>query len=215
MMNEDQHTLDDLYNVLLQDCKRKNARDNLSLLNEVLQEISKGTLDFSISNVGAMTHSRGGINSQSIRNSNGKRYRTLIDAYQRDYPKPEVKNNNITKNWVENISDPASKFMAKDLIAENKKLKAEINTLRSFLASNEAPIINIQQPQENPQNALPQLTNADSAALKKAINSDELNRNKLTIGSEGEIRDQDNKRILPRGFVTAIEKILTVNDNDQ
>ncbi|GAB3530687.1 gamma-mobile-trio protein GmtX [Photobacterium alginatilyticum] len=207
--------LDAVYDALKSETKSKRSEQSLKIVRDICEDISKGNRDFKYEIIGDLSKSNGGPSAQAIRNKNGERYQILIDAYTRAYPKPIAPEKVKTKSWVERITEPDIRWMAKEVIRENKLLKTENDMLRRAMRSDSGPLLQIGGSGTTPKSAstLPNLNAAELAALQDAIDPQSLKRAGLSIGDSGEVRDENNHRLLPRGFVSAIEKILTVSQN--
>lgn len=204
-----------IFNVLLSECKSSRSRRSLEVIDNICSDIARGARDFGYIVVGELSAKNGGPNSQAIRNKNGERYRVLISAYERSYPKPRVIKPETTSSWVDRIEELGLKANVKKLLSEKRKLQSELDVLRNVW-SNSGPIVELGLPDSSTIQAerlFPNLTESNYEALKHAIDPEELALSGLRIGEEGSIEDKSGNLIFSYGFVDAIEKIIAIGDD--
>ena len=140
-----------IYEALMNQCTAR-SRKTLEVVNNVCRDIARGSRDFSIANVGALSKDIGGISAVAISNKNGKRYRDLIDAYQVAYPKQKILKQPPSNDWVETIEDARIQWLVRDLIQEKKQLYTQLNTLRQAWTKERLVIVHGDPPPPSPNN---------------------------------------------------------------
>ncbi len=209
---EELNTLKDL---LVSQLKRKDAQNNFEIIFGICVEVSKGSRDFSISNIGAISESRGSVKTQVIRNKSGERYQLIISAFEKEFQAVPTVSSVLQKSWIERIEDPAAKLEAKILANEKKKLLTENNILRNLLSKSDEPIVSIGSHTKTVKTTGISLSDHEMRVIKdieKLIQPGRLSTRGCKIGEDGELKDSEGKLILPRGFQQLIEKLLTISD---
>jgi hypothetical protein len=224
-MNETLQKLSTLQESLKAQAKQSNSKKSVEIIFDVCTEVSKGSLDFSYSNIGDLSSSRSGPTAQAIRNKNGERYRILIDAFAREFP---AKNNFSTRDkeadWIDKIEDHHTRYLVKELEHEKKTLFNENNIFRTEIARGKcAPIISLDadvpltEPGKSHQmQILPTLTDHDFRIiheLEDSLSPERLEKKGLFIGNQGEVRDSLGDLILPRGTIELINKLLSLKNS--
>ena len=185
----------------------------IKALNEICQEqVDRGSRDFSIATIGRIAESRGLLKTQSIRNDSGHKYRDIIDAWAKFFTKTGVKEN--TPDWVESIPDHQVRWMVRDMATELTKLRGEINLLKSIdrhiyinqVADKE------HDPHRTENSIIDLLGEPDFEALQKGISESNLSSLGLYKGTLGEIKNATGVNVMPHGFIRAIEKIISLNN---
>ncbi|WP_372378658.1 gamma-mobile-trio protein GmtX [Vibrio natriegens] len=204
-----------IFNALLSECKTTRSRRSLEIINNICSDIARGARDFGYIIVGELSAKNGGPNAQAIRNKNGERYRVLISAYERAYPKPRTIKPETTSSWVDRIEELGLKANVKNLLAEKRKLQSELDVLRKVW-SDSGPIIELGNSTAltlQTDRLLPNLTESNYEALKNSIDPTELALSGLRLGEEGSIEDKNGNIVFSYGFVDAIEKIIAIEDD--
>lgn len=200
-----------IYQALRTECKTTRSKNSIDIVNETCSEIAQGTRDFSISIVGNLTSSRGGPSAQSISNKNGKRYRDLINAYQKAYPLPTKLKTPISKHWVDQIQQPGVKGNVLIMQSELRKLRDENKVLRNLLANKNDLVVTLTQSSHQSDNSFPHLTETDYESLTSAIDAERLKMFGLRLAEGGSIENENGGEVFEIGFADAIEKIITID----
>lgn len=197
---------------------------NLEIVNDVCREqFERGSKDFSIALIGRLSEQKGGPATQSIHNKTGADFKALISAWASHTGgsvkrQPKLKDNPLY-TIMEKIPDPAVRAVVGSVLAENKKLKGEVNLLKR----NAGVIIDQRPSQRTPVYAqqlveiLPDfhgLTDSEKDALRHSV-SDKLMRDEgWNIDDSGRIMNKLGRPIFKAGYASAIRKVLGCIDGD-
>lgn len=203
-----------VYEAILGQLKTSRSRNSLEALYAVCKEHHEaGAVDFRIATIAKLGASRGVPSAQTIRNKTGKPYRAVIEAWQvlADQKKKELKGR-ITPtgkyDWVDELENPAHRYLVLDLIARVRHLKAEN---KGFASIKKLEIDCRSDPEAVAEWQMPNFLSHELDALKEAISEEFLNRHGWVRGERGSIRDQNGKVIFRNGFVDVIEKVLSLD----
>lgn len=100
-----------------------------------MEQVNRGSYDFSVATIGRLSHERGGPGTQPIRNKSGERYRALIEGRQKlaagsarkSLVRPEA---GAAEDLLNMIDDATVRAVVGIYIAENKKFKRENSVLK-------------------------------------------------------------------------------------
>ncbi|NWF38437.1 alpha/beta hydrolase [Mariprofundus sp. NF] len=186
---------------------------NLQIIHEVCREQhERGSEDFSLATVGRLCEKAGGLKTQSIRNKGGEDYRALISAWTTytggSSRRPIKRKENPFSDILRKIPAPDVRAVIGNILAENTKLRGEVNTLKQ----NAEVIIN-QRPQEprptvevfNPTIGL---TDYEVDALRHAISDDFLEAQGWTMIQSGRVNNHHGRPLYKPGYATGIRKLL-------
>lgn len=203
-----------VYEAILGQLKTSRSRKSLEALYAVCKEHHEaGAVDFRIATIAKLGASRGVPSAQTIRNKTGEPYRAVIEAWQvlGDQKKKELKGR-ITPtgkyDWVDELENPAHRYLVLDLIARVRHLKAEN---KGFASIKKLEIDCRSDPEAGAESQLPNFLSHELDALKEAISEEFLNRQGWVRGERGSIKDQNGKVIFRNGFVDVIEKVLSLD----
>lgn len=196
---------------------------NLDLIHAVCRgQYERGSKDFSVATISRIAQERGGPVTSTIHNKTGDDFKGLIKAWASHTGGVTRKVRKATNNpiWdvLDQIPDPAVRSVMGVVLAENKKLRAEVNLLK---ANANITIDFRTAPGESvksiaPVQVLPAdfgLTDAEKAALRHAISDKLLKDEGWWLDDGGRILKIDNGRtVFKIGFGTAIRKIVSVAD---
>ena len=116
-----------LFKSLLSECERSNAKETLTLVKEACDsQVDRSAFDFSISTIVRIMQPNGPSES-TVRNKAGERYRALIAAYKQEYGSKVKRGIKEKDDWVNEIDRVDLRWMVKDALAENTRLKGELN----------------------------------------------------------------------------------------
>ena len=204
----------EVYEAILGQLKTSRSRKSLEVLYAVCKEHHEaGAVDFRIATIAKLGAGRGVPSAQTIRNKTGEPYRAVIEAWQvlGDQKKKELKGR-ITPNrkydWVDELENPAHRYLVLDLIARVRHLKAEN---KGFASIKKLEIDCRSDPGAAAESQLPNFLSHELDALKEAISEEFLNRQGWVRGERGSIKDQNGKVIFRNGFVDVIEKVLSLD----
>lgn len=222
-MNTD---VQELYDDLIADCKRKDARDKLCILKSVLDEqVDNNVTVFSLKYVAKLSEERGGPAYQTIINKSGKRYKTLFDKYIEVYEdkreKPPIEDKN---SWIDKIEDTASQYRIKRMQSELKKLKSENDLLRQVKSEVVIKLDNFDGGIEAIDNQTKQITaspinllTSELETLKQLLDEGYLRRNNLNYNEKGALlytsESGEIVQISDRRLDSALNKVLTVHSD--
>ena len=191
---------------------------NLDILHAVCREQhERGSSDFSVATISRISEERGGPVKSTIHNKTGDDFKGLIKAWADHTGGLTRKVRKISENPIyavlDKIPDPAVRAVMGAVLAENKKLRGEVNLLKA----NTEVVIDQSAKQSSYPNSrdviqiLPAstgLTESEKEALRHAI-SDKLMRDEGWSQDEhGRILNDKKRAIYKVGYVTAIRKII-------
>lgn len=216
MLNTDIEKDDELKTLIASVSNGANKRvlANIDLIVKLCQEQEKrGSTEFTVAMIGGLSAEQGGISAQSIRNDKYGRYKAIVEAFKRKNSKRK-KSAKVREedDWIENITDSNSKYLALSLVAENKHLRSQLQTTRQlkevFLDLTEEE----SRPQQKNSSNL-DLFPMELKALKDFVSQSRLDENGWTRTEHGQLVDQDGVELCKAGLMSAIDKILTVDSN--
>lgn len=200
-------------------CAKSNARKvkNLTILNAVCQEQhDRGSKDFSTATIARLSLKADGPAESTIRNRTGDDYRGLIKAWA-DFSscstkKPKQVADDPIAAVLSKIPDIAVKSIVGAVIAENRKMRGELRTLKANLdlvvdLRAEAP-----KPAGDTIEILPAshgLTASEISALKYAISPDLLDSEGWVTDEHGRVLNSKGRTIQRVGYVSALRKITS------
>jgi hypothetical protein len=185
---------------------------NIDLIVKLCQEQEKrGSTEFTVAMIGGLSVEQGGISAQSIRNDKYGRYKAIIEAFKRKNSKKK-KSAKVREedDWIENITDSNSKYLALSCVAENKHLRSQLQTTRQL----KEVFLDLTEEESRPQQKTPSnldLFPMELKALKDFVSQSRLDENGWTRTEHGQLVDQDGVELCKVGLISAIEKILTVD----
>ncbi len=189
---------------------------NLDIIHAVCREQhERGSSDFSVATISRIAQERGGPVKSTIHNKTGDDFKGLIKAWADHTGGVTRKVRKVSENPVyavlDKIPDPAVRAVMGAVLAENRKLRGEVNLLK---ANTEVVIdqrtVTASQPRDAIQ-ILPAsigLTDSEKDTLRHAI-SDQLMRDEgWTQDDHGRVLNAKGRAIHKVGYVTAIRKIV-------
>jgi hypothetical protein len=192
----------------------KRVLGNIDLIVKICQEQEKrGSTEFTVAMIGGLSSEQGGISAQSIRNDKYGRYKAIIEAFkQKNSKRKKSAKVREEDDWIENITDSNSKYLALSLVAENKHLRSQLQTTRQL----KEVFLDLTEEESRPQQKTPSnldLFPMELKALKDFVSQSRLDENGWTRTEHGQLVDQDGVELCKAGLMSAIEKILTVDPN--
>lgn len=189
---------------------------NLDIIHAVCREQhERGSADFSVATISRIAQERGGPVKSTIHNKTGDDFKGLIKAWADHTGGVTRKVRKVRENPVyavlDKIPDPAVRAVMGAVLAENKKLRGEVNLLK---ANTEVVIDRttktLSQPKEIIQ-ILPAstgLTDTEKDALRHAISDKLMQEEGWSQDDHGRVLNAKGRAIFKVGFVTAIRKIV-------
>lgn len=191
---------------------------NLDVIHAVCREqYERGSKDFSVATISRIAQERGGPATSTIHNKTGDDFKGLIRAWATHTGGVTRKVRKATNNpvWdvLDRIPDPAVRSVMGAVLAENKKLRGEVNLLKQHANI----VIDYREKSgESGESArsgdyLPAdfgLTNTEKEALRHAISEKLLKEEGWKEDQHGRILTDIGSPIFKIGFATAIRKIL-------
>lgn len=189
---------------------------NLDIIHAVCREqYERGSKDFSVATISRIAVERGGPVKSTIHNKTGDDFKGLIKAWAEHTGGVLRKVRKVGENPIyavlDKIPDPAVRAVMGAVLAENKKLRGEVNLLKSnaniIIDRREAAL---SQPAQTIE-ILPVsagLTDSEKEALRHAV-SDRLLQDEGWVQDEkGRILNAKGRVIFKVGFTTAIRKVI-------
>jgi len=208
---------DELYIKLHENASTRRKR-TLELIHAACKEqAEQGRKDFSIVTIVSLLADKNGPSEQTLRNKTGNDYRALIKhwAEYADGSSKKVKkqkSSTFNEELLANVNDPTTRAMVGIILAENKKLKAEVSllkqqtTLTIDMRKSKHEILGVR---ENTVLVSPShdLTEMEIKALREAISDDFIQHRGWTVDDYGRVKEKGVVVYKP-GYVNAIRKIL-------
>lgn len=191
---------------------------NLDLIHAVCREQhQRGSRDFSVATISRIAQERGGPVKSTIHNKTGDDFKGLIKAWADHTGGVTRKVRKVSENPVyavlDKIPDPAVRAVMGAVLAENKKLRGEVNLLK---ANTEVVIdqttMTTSQSKDTIQilPAFTGLTDSETQALKHAISEKFMLDEGWTQDDYGRVLNAKGRAIYKVGYVTAIRKIVGI-----
>ncbi len=191
---------------------------NLDIVDAVCREQQdRGSKDFSVATIARLCQARKGPSKQTIHNRTGDAYKALIAEWAKfaggGVKKPKRASENPLNDVLAKIDDPAVRAVMGSVLADNKKLRGEVNLLKSranviidrraeITSSASRELIQILPPSAS-------LTVSETEALRYAISERVLEDEGWEIDPHGRILSSKSRRtIFKVGFASAIRKVL-------
>lgn len=199
-----------------------NARKvkSLDILNSICQEqFERGSKDFSIATIGRLSEKKGGPATQSIRNKTGGDFKAIISVWANHTGgsmkrQPKLNDNPLYAILLK-ITDPAVRAVVGSVLAENKKLRGEVNLLKhnvQFVIDKRETKFTYGETHQAFQ-ILPtfnNLTEYEMEALRHAISDTLMSDEGWKTDGSGRVMNLHGRVILKAGFVIAIQKVLGI-----
>lgn len=196
---------------------------NLDLIHAVCREQhDRGSRDFSVATVSKIAQERGGPVKSTIHNKTGDDFKGLIKAWADHTGGVTRKVRKVSENPVyavlDKIADPAVRAVMGAVLAENRKLRGEVNLLKA----NTEVVIDQRQmavsPSKDTIQVLPAftgLTDLEKEALKHAVSEKFLQDEGWTQDDHGRVLNAKGRAIYKIGYVTAMRKILGIAEGSK
>lgn len=202
-----------------QDTNRAGKRRNLEILWQVLNDIrASGKRDYSLAEVGRRSAALSGMQTQSLRNEQGKQFREIIHAYAAAVDgstRYVAKERSQVDAALDMISDPSARVVLRTAIHQAKKLKEENDNLRAAFTrlsiGSSNPSGGETQEREQPL-CIQRLSARNLAALRKGISRTRLIERGLDVQPDGSIKTDAGLVLFPPAFTLAINAIIESHD---
>ncbi|WPC68317.1 gamma-mobile-trio protein GmtX [Rhodoferax ferrireducens] len=191
---------------------------SLDLIHAVCREQhERGSRDFSVATISRIAQERGGPVKSTIHNKTGDDFKGLIKAWADHTGGVTRKVRKVSENPVyavlDKIPDPAVRAVMGAVLAENKKLRGEVNLLK---AKTEVVIdqrtMSTNQSRDTIQilPAFTGLTESETQALQHAISEKFMLDEGWTQDDYGRVLNTKGRAIYKVGYATAIRKIIGI-----
>jgi len=201
---------------------RPQKQRNLNIVHAVCRELhGLGSRDFSLATVGRISEERNGMCRNALYNKTSEDFRTLIGAWGSFAGETTKKQAASLKPLAEDdllrrIDDPALRSLLGGIVAERNRLRGEVNLLRANAnvvidrrtlpgqvhVMPEGQVMQVLSPLAN-------LTDSETAALRKGISPDFLLQEGWQEGPHGEIVNARGRTLFDVGFAHAIRKLFS------
>lgn len=189
---------------------------NLDIIHAVCREQhERGSADFSVATISRIAKERGGPVKSTIHNKTGDDFKGLIKAWADHTGGLTRKVRKVSENPVyavlDKIPDPAVRAVMGAVLAENKKLRGEVNLLK---ANTEVVIDRTTKQSSHPKETiqiLPAstgLTDTEKEALRHAISDKLMQKEGWSQDDYGRVLNHKGREIFKVCYVSAIRKIV-------
>lgn len=198
----------------------QRKRKNLDLIHAVCREQhERGSKDFSVATISKIACERGGPVKSTIHNKTGDDFKGLIKCWANFVGGVTRKAPKATENPIASIlskiSDPAIRAVMGAVLAENKRLKGQLNLLRSQSNlvidlrsnSNSHSGVDIQ--------ILPTTTlfsQSEKIALNHSISDQLIQGEGWKTDDYGRVLTSKGREIYKVGYISGIRKILEASN---
>lgn len=196
-------------------------RASLEIIHAVCREQhERGAKDFSIATIGRLSEAKGGPADSTIRNKTGEEYQGLIKCWARhtggsSRKMPKLSEDPIME-LVASIEKPEVRAILGSILAENRKLKREVNLLKHQVS--QTAVLDLRGSPNGSTTPTPSgtllppagsLTDREVAALRDAISPEKLADEGWSIDDQGFVVNENQRKIYSVGFVSAIQKLVS------
>lgn len=212
---------DDMLAQLLESAS-KRRRSSLEIIHAVCREQhERGAKDFSIATIARLSEAKGGPTDSTIRNKTGEEYQGLIKCWAshtggspRKLPKPSE---DPIMDLVASVDKPEVRAILSSIVAENRKLKREVNLLKHQVS--QKAVLDLRESPDSRTTApvsselLPSaksLTTSEIAALREAISLEKLADEGWSIDGQGFVVNESKRRIYGVGYISALRKVISL-----
>ena len=202
--------------------KTAKTQQSLDKLNAILKNYHEsGNLDFSITSVAKESKRNECVGYHSINSASNTCYKDLIKAWAAKAgtttkkPKPERRGAASDEDILRRISDsdPTLRAVVGGLFRDVRRLTSECNLLKSKanLTIDIRPALPLEKAGSVglilPLSEL--VDDVERAALKYAISDECMATQNWTVTDVGQVKDDLNLEVFPRGFVTGLRKLIS------
>ena len=186
---------------------------SLRLINAIcVEQVERGSDDYSIATIGRLSAERGGPAAGAIRNKTGEAYRALIKVFADAVVGKVGKGSDAATAQVdmilEGVTDPVLRARLGLLLAELKATRAQLLAARHL--ANRTTTLDLAQPSSDrlPPSPAADLTPLEVRALENAISQETMDHWGWHTDESGRITTDAGRTVFAAGFVTAIRKTL-------
>lgn len=207
---------DDLLEQLKANASTRKKK-NLDIIHAVCREqYERGSKDFSVATISRIAQERGGPVQSTIHNKTGDDFKGVIKAWAQHTGGVLRKGRKARENPIhavlDKIPDPAVRAVMGAVLAENTKLRGEVNLLKT----NAELVIDrrtvaASQPADEIVHILPAstgLTDSEQEALRHSIGDKLMQDEGWSQDEHGRILNDKGRMVFKIGFVSAIRKVL-------
>lgn len=169
-----------------------------------IEQQDRGINDFSVASIAKLGQKRGVPKAQSIRNKSGERYRALILSFaESNQNKAVVRASKSDEDWIDEISSPKHKLLARILSSELRAAKQQLEEL--VPPKLRIDVYDHKSPAPLAKN---KLSDQERRALEYLISSQFQKKWVLTANDYGALLDSNNKPVFKVATIDAIKKTL-------
>ena len=196
-----------------------------ALWNLLISQYRNGDMDFSVAKIGRELQARGIQNSQSYRNSTGKDYRDITEAFAHEVGGRTHHFRAVSQTpldqVIDSLPDLDAQFRLRLIIREEAKQRYENQQLRSLLKQMPSPGL--------PEHAAPTASTPSAVTplhpknnskqrpwtqpLKQFLEPDWLSASGLKCDADGTVY-HDNQPITLPGFSTQLQQVIAYFDEE-
>jgi hypothetical protein len=205
-------TAEKLYERLLAERTSESQRNKMTGVWNALRQMRDENVDiYTIAVVGSYSEKWGGPQTQSIRNKQGKPFRTLIEAFAEDEGKrikrPQ-KSLPPIEAAIDMITDKGAQLALRLAIKTNVSLKAENDRLKAaFKVLSVVPTV--ERSLDHPETHRPRLSEIELDSIKRFLAGSWREERLWLLGDDGSIVEEPSGTLIaPPGFATALRDIL-------
>ena len=192
---------------------KASQHDTLERIHGVCKDYAdRGGVSFTVANIARLGSDKNIPKETSLRHASAAPYRALIKAWsEQTKGAPKKVKVRGQYDWVERIQEHDIVFLVKDLINENLSLKKELKDCKDFKAMfGHDGILDLSKPSQHTLKLIP----LEWKALHDTLNEDRFKKRGLHRDKQGRVLDENNKELLPAGFLTALEKIVALDEEE-
>ncbi len=199
-------------------CKHATPRkaQSLQLIYIICNEqATRGSRDYSIATIGALSSARGGPSSAAIRNKPGEDYRALIKAFAESVQgfskKKREPENSDADRLLEGTHDPVLKARIRLMLAELTCLRGQLLAARSLANQNAVLTLDNDIRPVTPETMEGEkllFTLQEVSALSDAISTSTMAHWGWTLDKAGRVTTESGQIVFRAGFGTALQKAI-------
>lgn len=200
-MSKEQEILD-IYEKLVNKASERKKKSLKAIYETCCGRVKSSNFSFKFAEIAREGRSIGVPAAQSISNTTGLDYRTLISAFSSRYSDPEDELKNVGKDWVESIQDPALRLRVLILQRDKKELET---TLKELIPPSQ--IIEVRDYQ-NPSGVQAKFNSLEREAIEYLISNEFLKKWEFEVQNNGRVLDREGNHVFPIATIDALNKAL-------
>ena len=199
-------------------------RASLDIIHAVCREQhERGAKDFSIATIARLSEAKGGPTDSTIRNKTGKEYQGLIKCWASHTGGSPRKMPKLSEDpimdLVATVDKPEVRAILGSIVAENRKLKREVNLLKHQVS--QTAVLDLRESPKGGATSSPSgellppagsLTDKEVADLREAISPEKLADEGWSIDGQGFVVNANQRRIYGVGYVSALKKMIEAEE---